>query len=109
LVFIIIEQNCGKFEIFHLLTTSSNNFETLPPCDIRDFNAHLNGENYALELWVPLCDDENEKLREMYYQGTDAFIIVFNASEPESLHFIATVILPQVRSFIDEQARVRNC
>jgi hypothetical protein len=42
---------------------STPNFDALPPCDIRDHILSIGGENYALELWVPTCDQENEKLR----------------------------------------------
>lgn len=53
----------GKFEIYHLLTLSSPNFDALPPCDIRTHIINVNDEDFALELWVPVCDPENNKLR----------------------------------------------
>jgi GTPase SAR1 family protein len=42
----------------------------------------------------------------MYYPGTDAFVIVFNASVSESLNYAASVLLPEIRTYIDEQAKV---
>ncbi|KAL0481957.1 Ras-like protein Rho [Acrasis kona] len=102
------EERSGKFELYHLLTMSNPNFDNLPPCNIHTHIVEVEEEDFALELWTPVCDEHSDKTRTIYYPGTDAFIIVFSASSEDSIQYTTQVLLPEVRYFIDHFAKYKD-
>jgi hypothetical protein len=113
------ETYSAKQEVFHLFTLldiikknpKSLDFANLPPCDIqtqifqvKETDSNIN-RNYALEFFLPFCDNEYNNVRPLYYPATDAFVLVFSIKSYKSFNELKNKILPEVRHFIDHESK----
>mmetsp|Transcript_5718 Transcript_5718/g.21639 ORF Transcript_5718/g.21639 Transcript_5718/m.21639 type:complete len:800 (-) Transcript_5718:1685-4084(-) len=111
------ESYSGKIDIFQLFTLTDLiesaphilDMKQLPPCDIQtkvleavDAKDSSIKKHYALELWLPQCTEETTALRPLYYPATDIFILIFSIKEPETFNYLAKMILPELKKYINE-------
>ncbi len=82
-----------------------------PPFDIQTkilevSEDNIRKDNFALQLWVPICSEDNASTRSVYYRATDAFVIIFSINSIESFEVVEKIYLPEIQHFIDQDPLV---
>ena len=85
---LIISYNEKKFpECFNCIPRVYDDCQT---------NLMVDGAPVALQLWDTIGCEDMDRLRSLYYQNTDVFLICYSVSSVESLEHVRSRWIPEV-------------
>ncbi|KAJ5076525.1 hypothetical protein M0811_06105 [Anaeramoeba ignava] len=106
-IIIVGDGATGKTSFY--ITVAQNNFRdiytpTVFNKYIHDFN--ISGKNVTIEFWDPIEGENYDRLRPLYYIGTDVFLLFFSITSPDSYENIRQKWVPEIQNYTAKQKMI---